>query len=156
MCIWSKIELDWDWAEADVGRKNYYFYLMRRLLKAQTLSSVMHRMCCKLIIKLNKYDLMTKIQNGGLKRWRNDDKPINDAPFVQKLQSTDQLGSIETRSFAVEFLIFLYVEHQVTAIQIFHYKKQMTLKNNINKHTQLRKPSLQNIDSPAPNIIYII
>lgn len=59
--------------------------------------------------------------------------PINDSLLVQELQSGDNFGGIETSPGLWEPATRLYVEHQIATIQVFHHKKQVTLKGQMAK-----------------------
>lgn len=49
--------------------------------------------------------------------------PVNDAFAMQKLQSGHNFSGIETRSRLLESATLLNVEHEITAVKIFHYEE---------------------------------
>jgi len=65
-------------------------------------------------------------------------RPVNDATLVQKLQSTDKFGSIESRPLVRELFVLLNVKHKVAAVQIFHDKEQVCLYKNT-RHCHMHK-----------------
>lgn len=53
--------------------------------------------------------------------------PINNAFFVQKFKSRDDLGCVESSSILFKPAALLNVEHQVATVQILHHKEQVRL-----------------------------
>lgn len=57
----------------------------------------------------------------------NGNVPINNPLFVQKFETGNNFGRIEFGSRLRKTAAHLNMKHEITAIQVLHYEKQMTL-----------------------------
>lgn len=57
----------------------------------------------------------------------SDNSPIDNALFVQELETRDYFGAIESGPLLGEASALLDVEHEITAIQILHHEEQVAL-----------------------------
>lgn len=60
--------------------------------------------------------------------------PINDSFLMQEFKSGHYFCGVKSCAVLVETTTLLNVEHKVSAVQVFHYKKQVRLQKKTNKH----------------------
>lgn len=85
---------------------------------------------------------------------------INDAFFMQKIETGPYLSGVKTCPRLGEPSRFLYVEHQVTAVEIFHDEEEMGIGlKSTKKMTEIRMPRCESqnfsLDQSALDVIVL-
>ena len=78
----------------------------------------------------------------------NDEIPVNDAIFVQKLQTQNNAAGVEHSSlFTEDFLMDMH--HEITSTRVFHYKAHVILNQHqlwgISKFNTVKETIVNNV-----------